>query len=190
MKRLSEQLGVSRKDGQPQSTLIGPDGTPLSETSEIARELVTRVREISDELIAALAKHPDLLYELDPRRFEELVAELYIRRGFKVELTPSSGDGGADLLVAKHDELGRSLYVVQCKRYAARRKIGPSLVRELIGTVDHKRASAGVLLTTSFFTKGARDLEHDYKHRLALRDFIALRDLLQLPRPVRESSGP
>jgi hypothetical protein len=181
--RMAERLGVGQGDGRPQPALIGPNGVPLTEDSSATRRVQLHAREISDELIATLARHPDSLYELDPRRFEELVAELYRRRGFTVELTPASNDGGADLLVARHDELGRSLHVVQCKRYAARRKVGPSLVRELIGTVDHRRASAGVLLTTSFFTPGARNLERDYEHRLTLHDFVALRDLLLLPRP-------
>ncbi|WP_445152211.1 sigma-70 family RNA polymerase sigma factor [Baekduia sp. Peel2402] len=181
LRSIAGRLGLFDSDGRPRPALIAPDGQPLAEASRESREVQLRVQNISSELIATLARHPEGVYELNPRRFEELVAELYARRGFEVVLTPASNDGGADLLVAKHDVLGRSLHVVQCKRYAPGRKIGPAVVRELIGTVEHRRASTGVLLTTSFFTKGARRLEQDYEHRLTLHDFVALRDLLNLP---------
>lgn len=81
------------------------------------------------------------------------MAELYRRRGFNATLTPASGDAGVDVFVARHDELGSSLSVIQCKRFAPDRKVGVGLVRELQGTLLGAGATAGVLLTTSFFTK-------------------------------------
>jgi restriction system protein len=134
---------------------------------------------VSDHLIESLAEQPRLLYELSPRKFEELVAELYQRQGFEALLTPASGDGGVDVYVVRHDELGSSLTVVQCKRYAANHKIGVALVRELHGTVAATGASTGVLLTTSFFTGGARSIEKEFKYRLSLQDFLMVHQLLQ-----------
>ena len=161
--------------------LLGPDGAPLTKGSLEERKLEIQIAEISEELIALLAAKPRLLYELSPRRFEELVAELYRRRGFQATLTPSSGDGGVDVYVVRHDELGVSLSVVQCKRYGPRNVIGPGLVRELQGTVMGTGASRGVLLTTSFFTKGARAIERRFPYQLSLQDFEALHTLLKLP---------
>ena len=45
----------------------------------------------------------------------------------------------------------------ECKKYSESRKIGPDILRALLGTVSHGRtkASMGVLVTTSSFTSGA-----------------------------------
>ena len=122
------------------------------------------------------------MYELSPRKFEELVAELYRRRGFKVTLTSSTGGKGVDVYVVRHDELGSSLSVVQAKRYRPDRKIGVSLVRELKGTVATTNASAGVLLTTSFFTKGAKALAAEYEYTLAFVISTSSRHCFGYPR--------
>lgn len=150
-----------------------PLGSPGRERIDAA------VDEISDELIRELAVHPDRLYELNPRRFEELVAELYRRRGFEATLTPASGDEGVDVYVVSNDELGRTLWVVQAKRYAANRKVGAGVVRELLGTVYAKNASAGIVVTTSFFEPGAVRVEQEFEYRIALRDYLSLQDMLR-----------
>jgi restriction endonuclease Mrr len=99
---------------------------PLGSPARRAIDAV--VTEISAELIKELATHPERLYELTPRRFEELVAELYRRRGFEARLTPASGDEGVDVYVVRNDEMGRTLWVVQAKRYAAHNKVGRARV--------------------------------------------------------------
>ena len=105
-----------------------------------------------------------------------------MRRGFEATLTPSSGDAGVDVFVVRHDELGSSLSAVQCKRYAPDHKVGVGVVRELQGALIGAGASAGVVLTTSFFTKSARKLEQRFEYQLSLQDYYALQKLLRLPR--------
>lgn len=158
-----------------------PRGRPLGATAPERRGFDLAVAEFSDDLIAYLAANPEQIYTLTPRRFEELVAELYRRRGFEATLTPASGDQGVDIYVVRRDDLGTSLTVVQAKRYAPNRKVGASVVRELVGTVDLQRASTGVLITTSGFEPGARRVEEQYRYRLALRDYVGLQELLRAP---------
>ncbi|MGN6558204.1 MAG: restriction endonuclease [Solirubrobacterales bacterium] len=154
-------------------------GEPLAADSPGRQRLDLAIKEISDDLIQELAAHPELLYSLQPRKFEELVAELYSRRGFETNLTPASGDEGADVYVVSHSELGRTLWVVQAKRNAPERKVEAALVRELLGTVLAKHASAGILITTSFFQPGAKRLERDLEFRLSLKDYLDLQQLLR-----------
>jgi DNA-directed RNA polymerase specialized sigma24 family protein len=174
-------IQLAAADSQPQPVLVGPDGTPLTPSSSTRRELEIRITEITEEVIARLAADPTQLYGLTPRRFEELVAELYRRRGFETTLTPLSGDGGADVLVVRHDELGSSLSVVQAKRYSPHNKVGVGIVRELQGTMLERGASAGVVLTTSWFTSGARKYEAAFRYRVSLQDYDGLIRLLHLP---------
>ncbi len=98
----------------------------------------------------------DELYALSPRAFEHYVAELFERRGYKVEVRGRSGDLGVDLMLTQAN--GRRA-VVQCKRY--RHPIGPEIVRELFGTMIHERAVHGFLVTTAEISDGARSWAAD-----------------------------
>lgn len=73
-------------------------------------KLIHAVATVNDELVHHLARHPELLYELNPRRFEELVAELLKAQGFEPTLTPQTRDGGCDIRAARSDALGSLLY--------------------------------------------------------------------------------
>jgi restriction system protein len=160
-------------------------GRPLGDQAPERRQLDIAVTEVSEELIQHLADHPELLYKLDPRKFEQLAAELYRRRGYEVTLTPASGDGGVDVYVVSREAVGETLWVVQAKRWAPDHKVGAGVVRELVGTVNLANASAGVLLTTSFFEPGAQAIERKLRYRLALKDYLDLQQLLREPPATR-----
>jgi restriction system protein len=118
------------------------------------------------------------MYSLAPRKFEELIAELYRRPGYEALLTPASGDRGVDVYVISHDDLGSTLWVVQAKRWAPNRKIGAGVARELVGAVYSTGATAGILVTTSFFQPGARQIQREFNFRLSLRDYEDLKKML------------
>lgn len=150
------------------------DGEPLDKESEPYQAIVTSVTTVSDEFLKKLADNPSLLYEMSPRGFEELVAELLDRQGYKVHLTPASRDGGKDIYIATKDSLGSFLYFVECKRFAPDRPVGVGLIRQLYGTVQAERATAGILATTSFFTKGARDFQSKVEFHISLQDYLCI----------------
>jgi restriction system protein len=162
----------------------GPPQFPPSDrypgTSQpVERELDVRVSDVSEELIRRLAARPELLYELTPRKFEELMAEIFERQGFEVRLTKQTRDGGYDLYLVQHTAAGSVLTLADMKRYRSDRKIGVGVVRELYGTVEKERASAGLLATTSFFTAGARQYQEELPFRLELKDYFDLVSLLR-----------
>ncbi|GGP06775.1 restriction endonuclease [Nonomuraea glycinis] len=95
------------------------------------------------------------LDQLDPKRFEELTAELLRRDGFrKVRVVGGSGDRGIDVLGVAPDG---SPYAVQCKYYT--RPLGPGGVRDFVGALhaapykDHQ----GVLVTSNYLSTQAAD---------------------------------
>jgi hypothetical protein len=47
-------------------------------------------------------KHSEVLLQMASREFEELVAELWKRFGYEVELTKATRDGGYDVVAVKH----------------------------------------------------------------------------------------
>jgi hypothetical protein len=150
-----------------------------SSGSEIERELITVSTRYWDSLIAELVSNPREIYSLPPRKFEELVAELLLRKGMSVRLTPKVKDGGYDILALNVDSLGKRLYLVECKRYEMGKPVGVGLVRALYGVVTKEAATSGLLVTTSRFTKSALAYATDIEYRLSLKDFGDLRKWLQ-----------
>jgi hypothetical protein len=140
--------------------------------------LIHAVAAVNDELIRYLAKHPKLLYELHPRRFEELVADLLRAQGFEPTLTPPTRDGGRDILAARSDALGSLLYLIECKRYAPNHKVGVDVVRAIHGVTQAERATKGVIVTTSSFTKDAIAFASPLKFGIGLHDFETLKSWL------------
>lgn len=104
------------------------------------------------------------LATLTPAAFERHVADLFTRAGYRARHVGGAGDGGVDVRVAR----GRQRGIIQCKRYAPRRSVGPALVREVIGTRAHERVDWAWLVTTGRVTPGAR--------RLAAAEHVVLLD--------------
>jgi HJR/Mrr/RecB family endonuclease len=142
-----------------------------------------RIVQISDtewiKVIEYLKNNPQELYYLPPRKFEELVAELIRAQDYDVMITQTTKDGGRDILAQKNTTLGRLLYLVECKRYSKNRPIGVGLVRALYGIVEKERATAGILVTTSRFTKGASDFRDEVKNRMDFVNYVRLQEWLQ-----------
>ena len=135
--------------------------------------------EVNDELIKYLARHPEKMRGLHPRKFEELVAELFRAKGYDVELTRFSKDGGFDIRAVRRTDVGLGLTLIECKRFAADRSVGVTLIRGLHGVVEKERATGGLFVTTSYFTRSANAFKDELKHRLDLADFDRLSRMLQ-----------
>jgi hypothetical protein len=155
-----------------------------SETIVTAQELlrdfktwrIVRVslEEINEELICYLADNPEKMREMSPRKFEELVADMFRNQGYDVTLTTRSYDGGMDVIAVQRSDIGTVMTIVECKRYAEDKKVGVDIVRGLYGVVEQKRATRGIIATTSFFTRGAKTFRSNIPYRLGLADFNVL----------------
>jgi restriction system protein len=165
-----EQLG--QLDTFEAAALLGPDGLPAG--TQGAETLGRHVSAVTSRIYDFVASDPELLRALSPREFEEVVAEHFRRRGYDVELTAQSRDGGKDIYAACHNEFGSLLYVVECKAYDPSNLVGVGLVRQLYGVAQHARATAGILATTSYFTRPALAFQKDVQYQLSLKDFRQL----------------
>jgi len=146
----------------------------LSSLLHVADSIVVASEDRWNDIISYLARNPSEMREIDPRKFEELIAELLIRDGMDVELTQDSKDGGRDILVSCMSNLGKHLYLVECKRYGAKNKVGVEIVRALYGVIELERATGGVIITTSDFTRGAVKFAHTVENRMELKNYNAL----------------
>jgi restriction system protein len=110
---------------------------------------------VSDGLLAALAKTPGLLYEIAPRKFEEIVAELFRKEGFDVELTQETRDGGVDIIALSRRMNIRQKMIVECKRFKPENRVGIAIVDRVLGVKTRMNANMAVVVTTSSYTREA-----------------------------------
>ncbi len=134
------------------------------------------------EIVRALERRPELLFDFvkDPRKFEEFIAGAYKEAGYRVELTPHSGDRGRDVIATKSGSLTVRV-LDQVKAYSPGRKVDAEAVRAMVGVLQNdRRASIGVVTTTSEFAPGVWDEFDEYiPSRLELRDGSALHEWLR-----------
>lgn len=126
------------------------------------------------DAIESCAKDPEQLRTLDPFLFESVIAELLARFGWEVSVTPQIRDGGYDVLGITTDPSGlQTSWIVECKRYSRRHKVGVEIARQLVGVKTHIGVPNAVLVTTSTFTAGVRELSAA-RQDLHLVDFETL----------------
>jgi Restriction endonuclease len=80
-----------------------------NKTQEVVKQSEQDFLIVDDELIRFFKNHPQRMYELDPRRFEELVAAILQDLGYNVELTAQSADGGIDIIATQKTGIGEVL---------------------------------------------------------------------------------
>ena len=140
-------------------------------------EISENVNQACENVFSAL-NDKNALYSLTSREFEQLVAELFERQGFDVELTPETRDGGCDIIATKSIGGLPFMLLIECKRYAIDNPVDVSLIRSLLGVQTDRKANKGVLVTTSRFTKPARDFAERQQHLISLIDIDDLMNML------------
>src|SRR5260370_36414149 len=136
---------------------------------------------IADQLDTLLVR-PGALHELSPRRFEELVAFGLEKSGYNhVRLTPETRDGGYDIEAIRYGPI-RVRLLVECKRYAASRKVGRPTLDALLGVLRREEANQALLATTASFSKEAQALLKQEQWRLQGMNLDAL---IQFLRDIR-----
>ncbi len=137
------------------------------------------VTDINTELKRYLNKHPEKLYELSPRKFEELIASILEDLGFDVELTQATRDGGSDIIAYIRNAVCEYLTLVECKKYAPENKVGVGIIRQVTGVHHIKRATKSLIVTTSFFSPDAIKEAKAFENQLDLRDYESIKDWLR-----------
>jgi restriction system protein len=114
----------------------------------------------SDELdsVAGLDTVQNLL-DLDGYEFEKLMVQLFeaIPEFDEVRRTRSRADGGIDLVAVNTTPFVGGRVAIQAKRYATHRKVDIAAVREIVGSISQREFNKGIIITTSDFTKAARE---------------------------------
>lgn len=103
------------------------------------------------EIIAWIARDPRAMFEIGPRKWEEIIAGAYVKADWdQVILTPRSGDLGRDVIATKCG-VGTVRVIDQVKAYRPDRLVTAHDVRALVGVLQLDGASKGFVTTTSGF---------------------------------------
>ena len=117
----------------------------------LALSAISALRSLKNSGILDALTGIDSLREMDWKTFEDILAEVYRRQGYKVEEMLGGGaDGGVDLLLRKDGQV----VAVQCKRWKSR-SVGVPVVRELYGVMIDRGASAAKVVATTTFAPDA-----------------------------------
>lgn len=111
--------------------------------------------------------------ESSPSFFERLVVDLLVKMGYggnrqdAGKALGKSGDGGIDGII-NEDSLGLDVIYIQAKRWEG--TIGRPEVQKFAGALQGQRAKKGVFITTSSFTKEAREFASFIDTKIVLID--------------------
>lgn len=116
-----------------------------------------------------LARYRDMtgIDDMTGEEFEDWLAVLFRRAGWRVRHTATTGDFGADLLISRDGEE----WVVQAKRQA--RPVGVSAVQQAAAARPHYDADGAMVVTNATFTAQAVTLADSADVVLWDRDDIA-----------------
>lgn len=113
--------------------------------------------------------------------FERLVLDLLIGMGYGGALPDAgrhlgkTGDGGIDGII-NEDKLGLDIICVQAKRW--KDCVGRPYVQAFAGSMEAHRAKKGVLITTSTFSREAREFVERIERKIVLIDGQQLAQLM------------
>ena len=154
-----------------------PDEESTAETPEellASGYLKLRKQLEFDGLARVKARLPDF--------FERLVVRLLTTMGYGGSLADAgkaigkSGDGGIDGVI-KEDKLGLDLLYIQAKRWD-NSSVGRPEIQKFVGALHGKRARKGIFLTTSTFTREAKDYAEGLETEVILIDGAQLAVLM------------
>lgn len=110
-------------------------------------------------------------YGLSGWQFEEEVADVFEKNGYKTEVTQGSRDGGVDIIMEK-DGLK---YIVQCKRYKGH-KVTPEQLRALWGVMDDNKADVAIMVATD----GITDMGREFVSNKSNYKVLTLDDIIEM----------
>ncbi len=118
---------------------------------------------VAESVVRAVGSDPDALLDLSKTDFEALVAELFARRGFEVDLFRPNKDDGIDFLAVRNEDTPEPLILAvqtkhpDLKSDGSPRSVLPvSTVREIYGVARAWNLDGAVAVTSSTYSLEAK----------------------------------
>ena len=150
---------------EPSVSVVEDNLSPTAEES-----IETNYQQIQGELAADLLQR---IKDNSPAFFEELVIDLLVAMGYggsreeAGRAVGGSSDGGIDGII-NEDILGLDVVYVQAKRWEG--NVSRPEIQKFAGALQGQRARKGIFITTSDFTREARDYVTTIETKIVLID--------------------
>lgn len=166
----ASMVGASVSSSEP---IVSLPPTVASPEERIEAAIEEIHRSVAADLLESIAGAP-------PEFFERLVLDLLHSLGYgtdpdAIQQVGKAGDGGIDGIISL-DKLGFEKVYVQAKRWQG--SVGRPEIQAFFGALAGHRASKGVFLTTSKFTREAREYASRVSDSLVLVDGDRLTSLM------------
>lgn len=177
LERYPEFVAFRSKNSQPKSTQLKPTVEDAEEKTPI-EAIEIAYQTIRNNLVAELLQQ---IKDCSPGFFESLVVEVLVKMGYggtrkdAGEVLGRSGDEGVDGVI-NEDRLGLDVIYIQAKRWEG--TVSRPEIQKFVGALLGKQARKGVFITTSDFSKQAKDYASAIESSVVLIDGEALAGLM------------
>lgn len=177
LKRFQEFVefqSAKRESNEPEVLTEDSNGRTPEEVIENGYEQVRAA--LSQELLSKV----QALTWMD---FERLVVQLLVRIGYGGSLKDAGraltkgGDEGIDGTI-KEDKLGLDVIYIQAKKWQTGNTVGRPEIQKFVGALAGQGAKKGIFITTSSFTKEAREYQPRNETKIVLIDGEELTQLM------------
>ena len=165
------------------SYATGSTSSPTPETTKSTMDIVNEdltpteqleqaYHSINDDLATDLLQKT---LEQSPSFFEHLVVDLLVKMGYggsfanSAQVTQYVHDDGIDGIIYE-DKLGLDKIYIQAKRYKLDNTIGKPQIQQFSGALDEQKATKGVFITTSTYSKEAKQYVEKLNKKIVLID--------------------
>lgn len=125
------------------------------EEIDIGKEVLIAIESLSSQLAVMVARNPAALECIEWRDLERLIAEVFSGLGFDAELTPSSKDGGKDVVVTCTVSNETRSYAVEIKHWRSGNRVGNGVIMEFLHVIARENRNGGLLLATCGYCDNA-----------------------------------
>lgn len=159
-------VSQSSQDAEGDDVIPPPDPPSLTPEEEMESGFQLARKQLVDDI-------QEQLRATSPARFEQIVVDLLVAMGYggasgeAGQVIGKTGDDGIDGVI-KEDKLGLDHMYIQAKRWES--NVSRPTVQGFAGSLEGQRARKGVMITTSGFTKDARDYVNRIEKRIVLID--------------------
>ena len=153
--RLLKEGILKQPEGRGKPYVLSDDMPLLSSSDADIEKIYQQMRKkVVEDLLQQIKAN-------SPAFFENLVIDLLVEMGYggsreDAEAVGRSGDGGIDGVI-NQDRLGLDVVYVQAKRW--KNNVGAPEIAGFAGALAGKGANKGIFITTSDFTKVAKDYD-------------------------------
>lgn len=125
----------------------------IKEENLVSSQIHKSFRNANVLLIEELSKDPGVIYDVEWRDLERIMAQIFEEIGFTVELTEASHDGGKDLILSclssRSSETIPLKFYVEIKHWKT--KVGTGPIHKLIEVAEKDAVTGCVFVSTSGF---------------------------------------